>query len=53
RANAVRKYLIENGISSNRLIAVGYGKEQPIADNSTLEGRRRTQRVEIKILAMK
>ncbi|MEO1435870.1 MAG: OmpA family protein [Bacteroidota bacterium] len=53
RANAVRSYLISKGVSSNRLTAVGYGKEQPIADNSTLEGRRRNQRVEIKILNIK
>ncbi|MEM6724383.1 MAG: OmpA family protein, partial [Bacteroidota bacterium] len=53
RANSVRDYLIAKGVSSNRLTAVGYGKEQPIADNNTLEGRRRNQRVEIKILNIK
>ncbi len=50
RAQAVAEYLIRKGISPNRLEYKGYGKRKPIASNNTKEGRRRNQRVEIKIL---
>ncbi|GAA5219758.1 OmpA family protein [Membranihabitans marinus] len=50
RAMAVAEYLIKNGISHHRLRAVGYGKKYPIASNKTLDGRKKNQRVEIKIL---
>lgn len=50
RAQAVAAYLIRKGISPNRLEYKGYGKRKPIASNNTKEGRRRNQRVEIKIL---
>lgn len=53
RANSVRDFLIKKGISENRLTAYGYGKEDPVADNNTLEGRRKNQRVEIKILDLR
>ena len=46
RADAVRNALIRQfGIASNRLSAVGYGEERPIADNSTKEGRAANRRV--------
>jgi len=41
RANAVRDYLISKGVPGERLTAVGYGPDQPIADNATKEGRAR------------
>ncbi len=47
RANAVREYLILKGIDPVRLTAVGYGSRSPIDTNSTPEGRKRNQRVEI------
>ncbi len=50
RAKAVVEYLKEKGINENRLQYKGYGKRRPIATNETEAGRKRNQRVEIKIL---
>ncbi len=50
RAEAVVNFLVEKGISRNRLQFKGYGKRQPVATNDTKEGREQNQRVEIKIL---
>jgi type IX secretion system PorP/SprF family membrane protein len=50
RADAVRAYLVEQGVNANRLKADGYGIANPRADNSTPEGRALNRRVEIKIL---
>jgi len=53
RAGSVRRYLIEKfGIGENRLTSVGYGEDRPIADNYTLEGRRKNRRVEAVITAI-
>jgi outer membrane protein OmpA-like peptidoglycan-associated protein len=49
RANSVRGYLIRQGISKHRLIAKGFGADNPIADNATYEGRLQNRRVELKI----
>jgi OmpA-OmpF porin, OOP family len=47
RADAVKKYMVERGgIDANRISAVGYGEERPIASNDTDEGRLRNRRVE-------
>lgn len=51
RAKAVVEYLIEHGIEYSRLIYKGYGLTQPIATNSTDEGRQLNRRTEFKILA--
>ena len=50
RAKAVADYLASRGIPRNRIQFKGYGKRQPIASNATPDGRKRNQRVEIKIL---
>jgi hypothetical protein len=47
RAKNVMSFLIEKGISEKRLSAVGYGKDRPIADNGTDEGRATNRRVEL------
>ena len=49
RANSVRDYLVDRGVSSERIKAVGYGRNKPIAENSTAEGRANNRRVEIVI----
>ena len=48
RANAVMEYLVEHGISPNRLTAVGYGFKIPAVSNATTEGRAQNRRVELK-----
>lgn len=50
RANAVKQYLIGNGVDSKRLIANGYGESQPVADNATAAGRQQNRRVELEIV---
>lgn len=52
RAKAVYDYLILKGIKAERLQYKGYGKRLPVATNKTNDGRRRNQRVEIKILSL-
>ncbi|RLZ11557.1 OmpA family protein [Faecalibacter macacae] len=51
RANSVKQYLVANGINSSRLTSTGKGLEEPIADNSTADGRAANRRVEIAITA--
>lgn len=53
RARNVAEYLIKRGITKERVRFKGYGKRQPIATNDTAEGRKKNQRVEIKILRVK
>lgn len=50
RANAVKKYLVSNGIEQNRIYVEGKGKSQPVADNKTKEGRAKNRRVEIEVV---
>lgn len=50
RAKAVVDYLTGKGIESNRLSYKGYGSSQPIADNSTEEGRAKNRRVELVVI---
>ena len=50
RALAVKNYLIHKGIDAGRIKTDGFGSSQPIADNSTDEGRQKNRRTELKIL---
>ena len=50
RANAVKTYLIKTGVTPTQLVdAVGLGLTEPVADNSTPEGRYKNRRVEFKL----
>lgn len=51
RANAVRSYLVEQGVPSSRVVARGFGESQPKASNATAEGRQLNRRVEIQVRA--
>lgn len=50
RAKAVYTYLVSKGCNAKMLSYKGYGKKDPVADNSTAEGRAANRRVELKIL---
>ncbi|MCS6915327.1 MAG: OmpA family protein [Myxococcota bacterium] len=45
RAQAVRQYLLRRGVPESRLVAVGFGAQQPVADNDSEEGRAQNRRV--------
>ncbi len=47
RANRIKNLLIQKGIDINRIITKSEGKNKPIADNTTPEGRQKNRRVEI------
>jgi outer membrane protein OmpA-like peptidoglycan-associated protein len=49
RASSVKKYLVSKGVDTDRLDEVGYGQDQPIADNATPEGRAKNRRVVFKV----
>mgnify|MGYP000899035708 CR=1 FL=1 len=49
RARAVRDFLVSRGVPADRIEAQGMGSTQPVADNSTPEGRANNRRVEIVI----
>jgi outer membrane protein OmpA-like peptidoglycan-associated protein len=51
RARSASAYLQSKGIAASRLTAVGRGETEPIASNSTEEGRQRNRRVEVAIYA--
>jgi OOP family OmpA-OmpF porin len=46
RAAAVRNYLVEHGVTPDRLVSKGWGESKPLADNDTEAGREQNRRVE-------
>ena len=49
RAEAVKKYLVDKGIKSSRIEAIGHGSSLPIADNNTFDGQRKNRRIEFNV----
>ena len=49
RANAVKVYLIGNGVEPSKIKAIGYGPQKFLASNKTKEGRQFNRRVEIEL----
>ena len=49
RAKNVRRYLMSQGIATDKLIALSKGEKEPIDTNGTLEGRRKNRRIEIRV----
>ncbi len=50
RSEAVKAYLVSNGVEKNRVYTEGKGEKQPVADNKTKEGRAKNRRVEIEVV---
>jgi len=49
RADAVRDRLMRDGVPASRISIKGYGESDPVADNSTPEGRQSNRRVQLEI----
>lgn len=50
RANAVKLYLQKKGVPETNIFTEWFGQTQPVADNSTKEGKRKNRRVEMTLL---
>jgi outer membrane protein OmpA-like peptidoglycan-associated protein len=50
RAEAVKNFMVSEGISADRLFPLYFGETMPVAPNDTPEGRQKNRRVEMKII---
>lgn len=50
RAEAVRAYLVGKGIARGNLSVLGKGPDEPVADNTSADGRARNRRIEFRVL---
>ena len=50
RAEAVRRYISRAGVPLHRMSVISYGESEPVADNSTREGREQNRRVVLVVL---
>ncbi len=50
RANSVRDYLVNRGITNTRLRTVSYGEDRPIADNNSAQGRAQNRRAHLVVI---
>ncbi|MEM9855726.1 MAG: OmpA family protein [Bacteroidota bacterium] len=51
RAKAVQVHLVGHGVATQRMTVLGYGEDQPVADNDSEAGRQKNRRVEVAIYA--
>jgi peptidoglycan-associated lipoprotein len=51
RAEAVRRFMNEQGVPLNRMATISYGADQPVAPNKTREGRAQNRRVVLVVMA--
>jgi outer membrane protein OmpA-like peptidoglycan-associated protein len=51
RADAVKQFFVDGGIDPDRVTIVGLGESDPVAENTTAEGRRENRRVDIVLKA--
>jgi OmpA-OmpF porin, OOP family len=51
RAESVRQYMLSSGVQAEQLVAKGYGLSQPVASNTTVEGRARNRRVVMLVMS--
>jgi peptidoglycan-associated lipoprotein len=51
RAEAVRRFMSQQGVALNRMATISYGEDAPVADNATPEGRAQNRRVVVVVLA--
>jgi outer membrane protein OmpA-like peptidoglycan-associated protein len=50
RAEAVKAFLVQRGVATERIIVQYFGEEKPVADNETAEGRQKNRRVEMEVM---
>jgi outer membrane protein OmpA-like peptidoglycan-associated protein len=50
RSEAVRRFLNEQGVALNRMATISYGQDNPVAPNTTRDGRAQNRRVVIQVL---
>jgi len=53
RADSVKKYLVDQGVAADGLLAVGYGETKPLDTNKTAAGREVNRRVEFNLIDQK
>lgn len=51
RAEAVRRFMNQNGVPLNRMSTISYGKAEPVADNKTRSGRAQNRRVVLVVMS--
>ena len=50
RADTVKNYLVNKGISNDRITSIGYGQSMPIDYNSSEEGKAKNRRTSLKVI---